>query len=150
AGSGICGRSQFVKSLNPVGWAVPTGPSGSWAAPTLRLLGGGRCPPYGYYGCRWAVPTLRHPHPFLYQATLGPFSTKLAADVLLRVLLLRRLEDRLGIAVLDEVAGAAALRCIDVQKRRLVRDALGLLQIVRDNGDREPFLEVLHQVLDLA
>src|ERR1700722_7832784 len=80
----------------------------------------------------------------------GARSTERPADVVLRMLFARIAEDPIGVLIFDEVAGAAALRRIDVEERRAIGDALGLLQIVRDDHDGELLLQLLHQVLDLA
>ena len=54
----------------------------------------------------------------------------------------------LEVAELDKVARAAALRGVDIEETRLVGHALGLLQVVRDDGDGEPLLEFQHQLFD--
>ena len=44
--------------------------------------------------------------------------------------------------MLDQVAGAAALRSIHVEERGVVGDAFRLLQVVRDDRDREFLLQL--------
>src|SRR5262245_50100365 len=69
-------------------------------------------------------------------------SAELAADVFLGELLARALEDLFGIAHLDQVAGAPALRNIDPEERGDVRDPGCLLHVVGGECDRAVFLEL--------
>src|SRR5689334_296264 len=57
-------------------------------------------------------------------------STERPSDVVLGVLFARAGEDVVRGAALDEIAGAASLTRVHVKERRLVRDALGLLQVM--------------------
>src|ERR1019366_893345 len=66
------------------------------------------------------------------------------------MLLARSLEYAFGRATRDQVTGAASLRRVHVEKRRRIRDTLGLLQIVRDDGDRKFLLQLLHQLFNLS
>ena len=51
--------------------------------------------------------------------------------------------------VLDEVTGPLPFGAdVDREERRHVRDACGLLHVVRDDDDRVLLLQVLHEVLD--
>src|SRR5262245_26753049 len=75
---------------------------------------------------------------------------ELAAHVLLRVNVLRVPEDLPRLPELDEVAGAAALARVDVEKTGVVGHPLRLLQIVGDDGNREALAKVAHELLDLA
>jgi hypothetical protein len=77
-------------------------------------------------------------------------SAELAADVILRVLLAWIFENGLGVAGFHQLAGATALRRVDVEKGGLVGNALGLLEIVRDDGDGEFPFQFLHQVFNFA
>ena len=77
----------------------------------------------------------------------GPLA-ELPANVLLRELMSRGLEDLPRRAELDQVPRAAALMRIHVQEPRVVGDTLRLLQVVGDDGDRETRPELLHQLLD--
>ena len=63
---------------------------------------------------------------------------------------LRRREHRRRPADLDEHAGAAVALRVDLggEERDAVADACRLLHVVRDDDDREPRLDLLHQVLD--
>src|SRR4051812_41370999 len=67
-------------------------------------------------------------------------STELARYVLLRAGVLGRREDPLRRAELDELAVE--------HEGRLVRDARGLLHVVRDDDDRVALLELLDELLD--
>ena len=66
--------------------------------------------------------------------------TEFAADVFPRVFFPWILEDLLGLSELHEIASTAALRGIDVEEAGFVCDALGLLEVVRHNRNREPGL----------
>src|SRR5215813_9178119 len=77
-----------------------------------------------------------------------PGLAELAADVLLRVEMLRIFEDLPGAAEFDEVSGPASLSRVDVQECGLVGDTLRLLKVVRDDRNREAFLQFPHQLLD--
>ena len=66
------------------------------------------------------------------------------------MLFARVVENLLGIVELDEVTGPSSPGRVDIQECGAISDALGLLQVVRDNGDGEAFLEFLHQFLDFA
>src|SRR5579862_8808924 len=70
--------------------------------------------------------------------------TELAADVGLGVRVTRVLEDLSRLAEFYEIAGPAALGCVDVHERGAVRHALGLLQVVGDDGDRVPRTQFDH------
>jgi len=71
-------------------------------------------------------------------------------DVFLRFFLFGVAEDLAGVAELHQITRPGAIRGIDVQKARLIGHPLGLGEIVSHNGDREAFLQLLHEVLDLA
>src|SRR6516162_9888799 len=77
-------------------------------------------------------------------------STERAADVVLRVLLAGIAEDPLGVLVLDKITRSATRGRIDIEESGAVRDALGLLQVVRDDDDGKLLFEFPHQFLDLA
>src|SRR3954452_6723356 len=62
------------------------------------------------------------------------------AHVVLRPLLARRAEDRAGARVLDHLA--------EVHERDVVRDPVGLLEVVRDDHDRHVLAQLDDQVLD--
>src|SRR5215831_9464108 len=81
----------------------------------------------------------------------GPIAlAELAGHVLLGELCLGILEDLLRRARLDEIPGPAALGDVDREERGDVGDALGLLHVVGDDGDRVVRLELDHQLLDAA
>src|SRR5690606_2628745 len=71
------------------------------------------------------------PHPSCRRVGECPGSAEATGDVVERLLVLRVLEDRGGLRVLDELAGLAG--ALDVEERRLVRHAGGLLHVVRDD-----------------
>src|SRR5262249_18289328 len=75
-------------------------------------------------------------------------SAEFAADIALRLRLLRRVENPAGRPIFNHVTGAAAAPSIDIKKSRHIGDAFGLLQIVRDDRDREALFHLLHQLLD--
>src|SRR5438128_2105314 len=69
-------------------------------------------------------------------------SAETAGDVVLGFALLRAREDLRGLADLHEVA--------QVEESRALRDARGLLHVVRDDDDREGFAKIGDQVFDLC
>src|SRR5512138_2440048 len=73
-------------------------------------------------------------------------SAEVAGDVFLGQLLARGLEDLLRRADLDQVPRAAALRDVDGEERGDVGNALGLLHVVRHDGDRVLLLELEHEL----
>lgn len=66
----------------------------------------------------------------------SPTATERASDVILSVPLARIPGKVFDWPKLNEVTRVASLRGVHVQEHRRVRRALGLLQIVRDDGDR--------------
>jgi len=80
----------------------------------------------------------------------APELAEISLDVFLRFFLLGVVEDLAGVAELHQVTCPGAIRGIDIPKARLIGHPLGLREIVSHNGDREAFLQLLHEVLDLA
>src|SRR3954469_14503974 len=87
----------------------------------------------------WRPGIRRRPFP-------GRVSAETAADVVLGLLLRRVGEDLLRRVDLHETTGLA--RPLDVEERRQVAGARGLLHIVRHDHDRVLLLELENQVLD--
>src|SRR5262249_16749542 len=77
-------------------------------------------------------------------------SSERAADVILRVLLAGIAEDPLGFFIFHEITRAAPCGRINIKKCGAVRNALSLVQVVRDDDDGVLFLELLHQLFDFA
>src|SRR5262245_54909935 len=81
---------------------------------------------------------------------IGERSAEVAGHVLLRQHLGRALEDLLGATRLDQIPGPTALGDVDREERGQIGHPLGLLHVVGDDRDRVVFLELDHQLLDLA
>src|SRR3974390_446329 len=65
---------------------------------------------------------------------LAEFTT----DVVLCMLFFWLFKHFLGITKLDQITSTATLRSVDVEEAGVIRNALGLLEVVRDNGDGVP------------
>src|SRR6267142_1330541 len=73
---------------------------------------------------------------------LRSYSAEPAGDVILRLLLFRLDEDLVGHAELHHFS--------EIHVRRIVRDARGLLHVVRDDYNRIVVLQLVHEFLDAA
>ena len=74
---------------------------------------------------------------------------EISLDVFLGLLLFGLIEDLFGLAELDQISGPGAIRGIDILETCFIGHSLGLRQIVSHDGDREAFLQLSHEILDL-
>src|SRR5262249_11882422 len=74
--------------------------------------------------------------------------TELATDVRLRMAMLGGFEELPRRPEFDQIPGSSALARVDVQESGVIGDALRLLQVVRDDGDRVALAQFEHQLFD--